>query len=259
MKKIFVIILFMLFLFWSFNYVNASNQSKVTEIMNNFYSKLDNSTSDIKQKISKLETLNNKINSIKKNKWNKLSDNSKDLLNIINLSVNEKINFYKKELENQKEEINIYDLLWDQNIWTEITSSEQITSLELDSEDFNQTYYSTELIEWKKIKLWSFKINSNNNNLKLEIEFKDYDGYPAVDFKDLYIEDDFWNKIYYDSTLASLWATTQVFRNVIWTNNYTLYWVVKIYYWWEENFWISINRINDNWIWRVLSHIKYKK
>lgn len=257
MKKILSIILFTFLLFWGFNYVNASNQSEVTEIMNNFYTKLDKSFSDIDKKIEKLEIIISKIESIKGIKWNKLSNNSKELLTLLEWNINNKIKFYKKELDNQKEELNIYDLLWDDEF--NENKDEEITSLKLDSEDFRQTYYSTELIEWKKIKLWKFKINSNNNNLKVEIEFKDYDGYPEVDFKDLYIEDDFWKKIYYDSSLASLWATTQVFRNVIWTNNYTLYWFVKNYYWWEENFWVSINKINENWIWRVLSHIKYIK
>lgn len=96
MKKIISLLLFVFLIFWSFNYVNASNQSKIKNIMNNFYSKLDKSILDIEKKINKLEIVVNKIDSIKKVKWNKLSDNSKDLLNLIELNINNKIKFYKK-------------------------------------------------------------------------------------------------------------------------------------------------------------------
>jgi hypothetical protein len=51
--------------------------------MNNFYSKLDKSILDIEKKINKLEVVVNKIESIKRVKWNKLSNNSKKLLNLI--------------------------------------------------------------------------------------------------------------------------------------------------------------------------------
>ncbi len=87
----------------------------------------------------------------------------------------------------------------------------------------------------------------------------DFQGYPEVDLQNLYLEDEKWNKIYYDSTIASLWSTKQTFKNVIWWNEYTLYWVVKSYYWWDEKFWLSLNTINGRWIWRVLSHMEYQK
>lgn len=116
MRKILSMVLFVFLLFWGFNYVNASNQSKVTKIMNNFYSKLDKSISNIEKKINKLEVVSNKIESIKKVKWNKLSNNSKELINLIESNINSKIIFYKKELENQKEEIDISDLLWDDEV-----------------------------------------------------------------------------------------------------------------------------------------------
>jgi hypothetical protein len=79
--------------------------------MNNFYSKLDKSVSDINMRIIKLGKINDKVESIKKAKWNKLSNNSKNLLNLIEYSINDKINYYKKELENQKEEIDILNIL----------------------------------------------------------------------------------------------------------------------------------------------------
>jgi hypothetical protein len=75
--------------------------------MNNFYSKLDKSILDIEKKINKLEVVVNKIESIKRVKWNKLSNNSKDLLNLIERNINNKIKVYKR----QTEEINISDLL----------------------------------------------------------------------------------------------------------------------------------------------------
>ena len=103
MKKILSMLLFIFLLFWSFNQINASNESRVTNIMNNFYSKLDNSISNTEKKINKLEIIVNKIESIKKLKWDKISYNSKDLLILLESSLNNKIILYKKELENQKE------------------------------------------------------------------------------------------------------------------------------------------------------------
>lgn len=261
MKKLLSLLLVMFLLFSGLNYVNASNQSKINDTLNEFYLQLDQSVSNIKIRISKLEMINSKIKYIKKNKWNNITDNSKELLILMETNINIKINFYKKELDNQKEEIDISDLLNDlltNENNTPLVENNNITSLNLDSEDFKKTYYSSNLLFWTKIKLWSFKINSDNN-YKVEIEFKDYDWYPAVDFKNLYLEDASLNKIFYDSNIASLWAAKQTFHNVVWWKNYILYWIVKEYYGWEENFWISVNKIDNNSIGRVLSHIKYKK
>lgn len=263
MKKLLTIILFFVLFIWNFNLTSASsNEDKVNNIMNTFYLNLDKTNNDIEIKIKKLEKLYSKIDLLINTKRNKLSKQSQELVIIMQININNKINNYKKELENQKEEINIIDLLND-NIDTNTNSinnnNEDITSLDLDSEDFNKTYYWSNLKEWEKIKLWNFKINNKNDSLTVEIEFMEYDWYPKVDFKDLYFEDEDWNKIYYDSKLASLWATKQSFNNVIWWKNYTLYWVVKIYYWWEDSFWISLNKINGYSIGRVLSRIDYKK
>ncbi len=116
MKKLLILMLFIFLTFGFFNHTNAWNQTIITDKMNSFYNKLDSNISDINIKIEKLEIINNKIILIKKKKWDKLSVNSKILINLLEGNINNKILFYKRELENQKEEIDISEILWDINI-----------------------------------------------------------------------------------------------------------------------------------------------
>lgn len=92
---------------------NTYASSSIEDAMNNLYSKLDHSYFKINKRIEKLEKIEYKIKLIKKTKWNKLSNKSKTLINSIESSISKKIEFYKIEIENQKEELDISDILWD--------------------------------------------------------------------------------------------------------------------------------------------------
>lgn len=322
------------------NYADAwTYNASVDRALNKFYSKIESKTSDTQERIQRVEALINKIETIEATRSNEISKNSKMTLSLLKEQLENRIIFYKKNLE--KEEIDINNLLWldggditelirtnntfkwnntwdkeyfiwvyygeqaqnynfstattknyinfdeqdnwiKENIKTWIKlicvypsnndfqhkcidyqgweTAKKLSALDLDFEEFNKTYDSSELSRGAKIKFWKFKINSDSSNIKIELEFKDYmNGYPEVDLQNLYFEDNYWNKIYYDSNIASLWATRQAFNNVIWWREYVVYWIVKEYYWGEDDFWVSINTLNDNWVWTVLSQIKYKK
>lgn len=102
MKKI-LIALFILILSFSISY--WSDQIKVIELMNNFFSKLDSNNFNIESKIDHLEWIKTRIKSIKNEKWKKLSLGSKKICLYIESSLNEKIAFYKSELENDVSEV----------------------------------------------------------------------------------------------------------------------------------------------------------
>ncbi len=100
MKKL-LFVVFYIFLLFSIVNVNAFNKSKVLTVMDNFYSKLDTSLEIVEDRINKLDKINNKIKEIKETKWDKLSDNNKNVLNLVELSIEKRIIYYNSLLEDK--------------------------------------------------------------------------------------------------------------------------------------------------------------
>ncbi|MCD5380620.1 hypothetical protein LR004_01725, partial [Candidatus Gracilibacteria bacterium] len=212
----------------SFLNVQAIDKTKLIKSMNGFYSKMDRKISLVEDRIIRLEKINNKIRIIKQTKWNRLNTESKELLTLIGANLESKIRFYEKELENRKENLSLDDILSED----EFTSRKEIDSLDLSQDSDNEkTYLTSTLKEGKKLDFGTFKITREEKNIKMVVEFKEYNsGYPAADLKNLYLEDTKGNKIYYNSKIASLGSTDQEFNGIIGGESYTLYGVVKKFY-----------------------------
>jgi len=261
MKKILFIVLFVFLLFWGFNYVSASNHSKVTNIMNTFYLKLDKSISDIEKKINKLEVVNNKIKSIKRVKWNKLSNNSKELINLIESNINNKIRFYKKELENQKEEIDISDLLWDDYLRDDMLHNQDNKEdnndlLKITGSSYDKTYW--DLKTWDTIEMWSFNFQWNSGNYKVALWFtsgaQKIIWKSRVKFSKVYLKSEYWDII----ISPTPYALVKTFKGLNTNRNYTLHWVVEEMIEWNELFNITFFEVEwekyiivNNKVWKI--------
>jgi len=217
MKKILCFIL-LFFTFFSFNYVNASNQETVDNIMNSFYVKLDNSSLDINKKISILEKISNKIISIKSTNYDNLTKNSQELLNLLELNIYNKIQLYNKKLNLNKQELNIQDLL-------NINISNSNNNISNNTENITTNNYKKKTI--------------------LDCTNKIQWIYWTVDWSDRWLtcNDDIiictWNWIWITIASCNAWAT-EVYNNqkFLWFSNdrtdYINSWAWGLYLWWNN-------------------------
>ena len=257
LRKVGIIILFFVIFVFSLNTVQSYNENDVSNIMNNFYSKLDNSISDTEVKIKKLEKISNKINIIKKTKWDKITFKSKKLLTLMDVNIVNKINFYIKKLESEKEEINIIDLLGDNNLDDSDVNLNNNEWVIINAGFFNKTYLNAK--EWDIFKIWEFDVNGESDeNIRLKFVF-DYGSYwyPGIRFKTLYIVDNIGKKIYYDSNYGSMGAQTQYFDNIKAWKSYVMYWVLEDFNK-TENFSLWVRWTNVWSIWTTWTRVNNK-
>lgn len=186
--------------FLSINIQSYWYDSNIDKTMNKFYTKLDRSIPDINKKIEKLESIQKKINVIKRNRWNKLDNKSKTLIINLDNSLSNKIYFYKKELENQKESIDLSDLLGDID-----------TDIDYDNDDNSNDNFETNItftgIKWNRIQ----------TNLPHRTRLDSYHITPEYTNDGLY--NNFIDKYLRTSNKRSLWEWVYVLTNQSEINN----------------------------------------
>lgn len=176
MKKIILcLILFLAILFAGMSNVFAYSYEQIDSYMWKYYQKMDNNFHDTQSKIDKLEKIKNKIYNIFEAKWNNLSRNNKQLLMLIKSSLINKIEFYKKQLE----DIDLTNLLW------EIDEEKNIFIKNINYEEFKISYgwrSTTQLFStnWE----WSEKVQY----FELEFKYKCFSRVSNI-VKNTYIED----------------------------------------------------------------------
>lgn len=162
MKKILIFLLAVVsFFFFSFqNAIASFSYTKVNNSLQNFYNVLDNYPR-VETRIERLNNIISRIDRLRHLHKTNLSNDSKQLLNIIEQSVTEKLHYYKS-LNNQKK-LSLEDILGE-------TSDSDVNLWVIWSTSYYQTFSNT---SFQAFTLWKFTIvesKSKYNTVTLDIE-----------------------------------------------------------------------------------------
>ena len=134
-------------------------------------------------------------------------------------SIGDKRLAYLKQIEEQKESISIEDILWEDAFWN--INWEEIM---VNWNSFSKAYYNVS--RGDKLDFWKLSVygdDSEEVTIKIYVWPVDFDSHYLLWFDNMYLESyQTWNRIYPDKSFASLWATSQVFNEVIAWNDYKL-------------------------------------
>lgn len=235
MKKI-IVAIWIIFILFSNSLYASWNKQEVDAVMNKFYSKLDSNLPDIDDRIYKLTGILNKIETIKVNKKNRLSQKSKELLQLMTNSLLNKKEDYKNM---QKEDLDISDILWEDdfnNIGKPTIVTDSIWMVSGGS--YEKTYW--DLKKSDNIKMWSFTIKWWSDDNKVALSFASG---PAsrVHFSKVYLKWEDWKIIIAPSPNA----VVKTFEWIDSNKNYILYGEIEKVISWNE--FINISFFEIEW------------